>query len=68
MTWLTILQLALQLAAAIARRAERRDIERALTNEVEILQGKRIRRAADARNGVLDGSVPADPSDPHRRD
>jgi len=68
MTWLAILQLVLQLAALIARQAERRDIERALTNEIEILQGKRVRAAVDARNDVLSGRVPAADNDPHRRD
>ncbi|MCG6115124.1 MAG: hypothetical protein MEQ84_07980 [Mesorhizobium sp.] len=68
MSWLSILQLVLQLAAYIARQAERRDIERALTHEIEILQGKRLRAAVDARAAVLDGSVPADPGDTRRRD
>lgn len=63
MTWLTILKLLLQL---VAQRAERRDIEKAVTNELEILQGKRIRRAADARDAVDPDRVPDD--DKYRRD
>ena len=68
MNWLTILKLALTLAAFFAQRAGRRDVERAVLNELEILHGNRVRGAADARDAVTSGRVPADPNDPNRRD
>lgn len=68
MSALTILKLLLQLAAFFARQAERRDIEKAVLNEVEILQGKRVRAAAAARDDVMSGRVPIDRNDPFLRD
>jgi hypothetical protein len=68
MTWLTVLKLLLTLAAWAARKADERDIARNITNELEIAQGHRVREAARVRSSILDGSVPADPDDKHRRD
>jgi hypothetical protein len=68
MTWLTVLKLLLTLAAWAARKAERRDIERQITHELEIAQGWRVREALRVRSSILDGSVPADDNDPYRRD
>lgn len=68
MSALTILKLLLQLSAYFARRAERRDIEKAVLNELENLHGKRVDAAVDARDDVLAGRVPGDPDDPYRRD
>jgi hypothetical protein len=67
-TWLQILTAALQLVAYIARRAERIDVERALLNELEIVEGKRVRAAQAARDDVVSGRVPEPSSDPYRRD
>lgn len=66
--WLSLLKTILTLAAFIARRAERADVEKAVLNELEIVQGNRVRAAADARDDVLSGRVPADERDPNRRD
>lgn len=66
MTWIAVLELLLRLVALVARQAERRDIEKAVTHELEILQGTRVRRAADARDAVDAGVVPDD--DKYRRD
>jgi hypothetical protein len=68
MTWLAALKLVLQLASYIARRAERRDIEKAVLNELEVLHGKRVDAAVSARDDVLAGRVPVDPADKYRRD
>ena len=68
MTWLAILHLVLQLAAFIARRAERRDIEKALTNALELSHKSRVDDAAAARDDVLSGRVQPNDNDPHRRD
>jgi hypothetical protein len=68
MTWLNFLKILLTLAAWAARKAERRDIERQITHELEIAQGHRVREALRVRSSILDGSVPADPDDPYRRD
>lgn len=68
MSWVTIIQLLLQLAAFLARRAERADIERAAYDALELSHKERVDRAADARDDVLSGRVPVDPDDPYRRD
>lgn len=68
MKWLTLLAYVLQLAAYLARLSERKDTEEAVLNELEIIHGKRIRKAVDARDDVLSGRVPVDPNDPYRRD
>lgn len=68
MNWVALLKLALQLAAFFARKADRRDIEKAVLNEVEVLHSKRVDDAAAAGDDVLSGRVPADPDDPYRRD
>ena len=68
MTTLAILRLLLELAAFFARQAERRDIEKALKNEIENLHRHKVDAAADARDDVLSGRVPVDPDDPNRRD
>ncbi|MBP0438405.1 hypothetical protein [Tianweitania sediminis] len=68
MAWLSLLNLLLQLAVLVARRAERADIEKAVADEIEILHGRRVRAAVDARERVRDGRTAADPADPYRRD
>lgn len=68
MTALAILRLLLELAAFFARQAERRDIEKALKNEIENLHSAKVDDAARARDDVLSGRVPVDPDDPNRRD
>lgn len=68
MTWLSLLTVLLQLVAYVARQADKREIEEAVTNELEILQGKRVRAASDARDDVISRRVPIDPQDPNRRD
>ena len=68
MTALAILKIVLQLAAYLARRADRRDIEKAVLSELENLHGKRVDAAAAARDDVISGRVPADHDDPNRRD
>lgn len=68
MTWLAIFKLLLELAVFAARRAEKRDIEKAVLDELQILHAERVERAARARDDVLAGRVPVDPDDPYRRD
>lgn len=68
MKWLTLLKFLLTLAVWAARRADERDIARNIAHELEITQGTRVREALRVRSSILDGSVPADPADPHRRD
>lgn len=68
MNALAILKILLSLAAYFARRAERLNTERAILNELELLQGKRSDAAVDARDDVLSGRVQPDPNDPYRRD
>lgn len=68
MSWLLVVRMFLELAAFFARRAERLDIERNILNEIELLQKKRVDRAADARDDVIAGRMPVDPDDPYRRD
>lgn len=68
MSWLTILKYALQIVAYLARRSERLDVEKAVLNELEILQGKRVERAASARDDVVSGRVYDDDNDPYNRD
>lgn len=68
MTWLAVLKYILQLAAYVARKSERKDVEQSLLNELEIVHGNRVRKASDARDNVLAGRVPVDPNDPYRRD
>jgi len=67
MNWLALLKAVLSLAVYFAQRAQRHDVEKAVQHELEILQGRRVRSAADARDRVLNGA-PADPTDPYRRD
>jgi hypothetical protein len=68
MNWLTVLKLLLTLAVWAARKADERAIARNITHELEIAQGVRVREALRVRSRILDGSVPADDADPHRRD
>lgn len=68
MSWLAILTAALQIVAYIARLSNQLDTEKAVLNELEILQGNRVRDAAAARDDVVSGRVPDDPNDPNRRD
>lgn len=65
---LVILKLILELAVYFARRAQREDLVESLTDEVEILNGTRVRKAAAARDDVLSGRVQPDPKDPYQRD
>jgi hypothetical protein len=69
MKWLKLLEALLILVGFVAKRAGRRDVEKAVLNELEILHGKRVRGAADARDDVLSGRVSVDEqNDPNRRD
>ena len=68
MTWLVILKYVLQFAAYVAKMSERRDIEKAVLNEVENIHGKRVDKAVAAHDDVIGGRVPVDPDDPYRRD
>lgn len=68
MTWLSLLAALLKLVAYVARRAEKIETERAVLNELEILQATRVRAADTARDDVISGRVPVDPEDPNRRD
>lgn len=68
MNWLSLLKYALQLAVYFARQADRRDVEKAVLNELEILHGRRVREAVVARDDVISGRMPVDPDDPNRRD
>lgn len=65
---LAILKLVLELAVYFARRAQREDVAQSIIQEVEIINGTRVRKAADARDDVLSGRVQPDPNDPYRRD
>ncbi len=68
MTWLVALKLALQLVAYLARQADKRDTEKAVLNELELLQGTRVKAADAARDDVLAGRVQPDDNDPYKRD
>ncbi|MCV0395495.1 MAG: hypothetical protein K5872_22365 [Rhizobiaceae bacterium] len=68
LTWAIIFKLLLELAVFAARRAEKRDIEKAVLDELQILNRERVDRAQRARDDVLAGRVPVDPHDPNRRD
>lgn len=68
MSWVTILKYLLQLVAYIARQADKRETEQAVLNELELLQGKRVKDANDARDDVLAGRVQPDANDPYKRD
>jgi hypothetical protein len=67
-TIIACFKLFLELAAFFARRVERKEIEEALLNELQIEHKKRVDVAATARDDVLAGRVPIDPADPNRRD
>ena len=66
--WVTLLTAALQLAAWIAKRADKLETEGALLNELGILQGERAKAAYNARADVISGRVQPNPTDPNRRD
>jgi hypothetical protein len=68
MNWLAILKAVLQLAVFISRLAERKEIEKALLNEIENLHHDRVKDARNARDDVMSGKLPDDPRDPNRRD
>ena len=68
MTWLSVLELVLQLCVFVSRKAEEKQIEDNLTNALQTLQNKRVKAASDARDDVTSGRVPSDPNDPNRRD
>lgn len=68
MNWLAVLQLVLQLAAQLARRAERADIEKAITDALTLSHSERVDRAVSARDDVMSGRVQPDDNDPNRRD
>lgn len=66
--WLGFLKAVLSLAVYFAQRAMQFDTEKALKDELDILQGRRVRAAADARDRVLDGTDRPNPTDPYKRD
>lgn len=68
MNALSLLTILLKLAAYLARRAERSDIEKAVLNEVQNIHSKRVDRAVSARDDVLSGRVLPEPDDEFRRD
>jgi hypothetical protein len=68
MTWLAIFKLLLELAVFAARRAEKKDVEKAVLDEIRILHQERVERARRARDDVLSGRLQPDDDDPHRRD
>ena len=64
--WTLILQILLLLLKWAAGNSGDKEIETTAIQELEILQGRRVRRAADARNSVqLDDDTS---TDPNRRD
>lgn len=67
MTWSDVLKIVLLLAAYLARRAERRDIEAAVRGQVERIHAKHVDEAAAARDRVTTGSLPSD-RNPNQRD
>lgn len=68
MTALKVLFFLLKLAAWAARQADQRATEKALANELEILQGKRVRAAVAAYDDVMSGRVRVDErTDPNAR-
>lgn len=67
MNWLILLKYALQFAAYFARRAERREVEKSILNEIENLHDQRLDRARSARDDVMSGRVPDDDNDPNLR-
>ncbi len=68
MSWLVILKALLQLVAYVARQADQRETEKAVLNELELLQGERVKDADTARDDVLSGRVQPDDNDPNKRD
>ena len=68
MSVLFILKLLLQLAAFFARRADKRDLEKALLHDLRALTDTKTDDAVRARDDVLSGRVQPDPDDPNRRD
>jgi hypothetical protein len=67
-TGAAILKALLTLAVYFAQRAQRSDIEEAMKNALENLQGKRVDAAVAARDDVLSGRVQPDDGDVNRRD
>ena len=68
MYWIMLLKYALQIAAYFARQSGKRDVEKAVLNELEALHSKRVGKAASARDDVMSGRVPPNDNDPYRRD
>jgi len=68
MSWLVLLKTLLQLVAWVARQADKREIEQAVLNELELLQVERVKEASTARDDVLSGRVQPDDNDPNKRD
>lgn len=68
MSWISLLTLLLQLVAWVARQADKLETERAVLNELELLQHVRVKAAEDARDDVLSGRVQPDDNDPNKRD
>lgn len=68
MNWFALLQLFLQLAAFIARRVDKADVEKAFADALTLALDKRADAAVAARDDVLSGRVPDDGHDPNRRD
>lgn len=65
MSWITLLHIALQIAAYFAKRAERKDIENSILNEIKILHDEYVDAASDARANT---KLPEDGSNPNQRD
>lgn len=68
MSWVALLRLLLTLAGFVAKRTELLATQKAIANELAVLQGKRIDAATAARDDVLSGRVPDEPNDQYRRD
>jgi len=68
MTWLNALLALLQFVAWVARRADKLDTEKAVLNELELLQAERVKDAQGARDDVTSGRVQPDDNDPYKRD
>lgn len=68
MNWIAILGAILQLAAYVSRLAGDAKTEKAITDAIELLQAKRVDKAAVARDAVEHGGVPDGKPDPNNRD
>lgn len=64
--WLLILKILLEIVTWAARNADRPATSVVVKNELDILQGKRLRHASSARGSVQPDDDTTD--DPYRRD